>query len=54
MITKTCPHCKHVQAVHTGNVWQDVKGKFTVCENCSSHYDIELEITPKLTGGKSE
>jgi hypothetical protein len=35
--------CGHTQEVNEKNVYQDIRGKFTVCESCNSTYDVEFE-----------
>ncbi|WP_176524365.1 hypothetical protein [Bacillus thuringiensis] len=37
-----CLNCGHAQEVNKTNIYQDVKGKYTVCENCDASYDVEV------------
>ena len=40
-----CLNCGNKQTlVIDNNIWQDIKGKFTVCETCDSSYNIEYEV----------
>jgi len=40
-----CLNCGNKQTlVIDKNIWQDIKGKFTVCEKCDSIYNIEYEV----------
>lgn len=41
---KKCEHCKHGQSVSDKNVYQDIKGKFIICEKCKKFCDIEGDI----------
>ncbi|MED1107732.1 hypothetical protein [Bacillus paramycoides] len=41
MKNRKCLNCGHVQEVNDKNIYQDIKGKFTVCEKCDSSYDVE-------------
>lgn len=43
MEIKKCLNCNHSQEVNVKNTYQDVKGKFTVCEKCDSSYDVEIQ-----------
>jgi hypothetical protein len=40
---KKCSKCDHEQHVNEKNIYQDIKGKFTVCEKCNNSYDVEIE-----------
>jgi len=36
-----CLNCGYKQELTIKNVYQDIKGKFTECENCETTYDVE-------------
>ena len=38
-----CLNCNHEQEVLKEKIFQDIKGKFMVCEKCDSSFDIEIE-----------
>ena len=38
-----CLNCGHEQELKDSNIYQDIKGKFTECENCETTYDVEPE-----------
>ena len=37
---KVCPTCNHSQDI-SDKTWQDIKGKFTICEKCGDYYGVE-------------
>lgn len=43
METKKCGNCGHVQEVNDTNIWQDIKGKYTICAKCGDAYGIEVK-----------
>lgn len=43
MKSQKCLNCGHVQEVNDKNIYQDIMGKFTVCEKCDSSYDVEIK-----------
>jgi transcription elongation factor Elf1 len=43
MKNQKCLNCGHTQEVNEKNVYQDIQGKFTVCESCNSSYDVEIQ-----------
>ena len=46
--TVVCPKCKTNQVLHENvslekdNVYQDDKGKFTVCKKCDNLFSVEI------------
>lgn len=42
MNNKKCFNCGHVQEVNEKNIYQDIKGNWTICESCNSTYGIEV------------
>lgn len=42
MEKKKCLNCGHVQEVNEKNIWQDIRGKFTICKSCKASYDVEI------------
>jgi transcription elongation factor Elf1 len=38
-----CFNCGHEEEITENKVYQDIKGKFIICEKCSSSIDIEIE-----------
>jgi hypothetical protein len=39
--TVKCLNCSHVNKIKEDNVYQDIRGKFIVCEECEGSFDIE-------------
>jgi hypothetical protein len=37
-----CLNCSHKQGITKNNIYQDIMGKFTVCEECQGSFDIEI------------
>jgi transcription elongation factor Elf1 len=36
-----CLNCGEKQEIKKDEIYQDIKGKFVVCKNCDSTFDIE-------------
>jgi len=39
--TTKCLNCGHEEAITEEKIYQDIKGKFMVCEKCDSSFDVE-------------
>lgn len=42
MEKKKCYSCKHTQEVSDKDVYQDITGKWVICENCGLPYGVEM------------
>ncbi|WP_170972285.1 hypothetical protein [Bacillus yapensis] len=40
---KKCVNCSHVQQVNDKNIYQDIAGKYTICEKCNTAYGVEIK-----------
>ena len=38
-----CLNCNHEQEVTKEKIYQDINGKFMVCEECDGSFDVEFE-----------
>lgn len=38
-----CLNCNHAQEIREDKIYQDIQGKFMVCEKCESSFDVEIE-----------
>lgn len=43
MEKKKCPTCKHTQEVSNKEVYQDIRGKWVICEKCERFYGVEMK-----------
>jgi len=43
MGVRKCLNCNHEQEVNQTNIYQDIKGKYAICEDCGSSFDVEIE-----------
>ena len=37
-----CLNCGEKQEIKENEIYQDIKGKFVVCKECDSSFDIEI------------
>lgn len=40
--TAKCLNCGHEETITEEKIYQDIKGKFIVCEECDSSFDVEI------------
>lgn len=38
-----CLNCNHEQEISKEKIYQDINGKFMVCEECDGSFDVEFE-----------
>ena len=38
-----CLNCSHEQELTKEKIYQDINGKFMVCEECEGSFDVEFE-----------
>lgn len=38
-----CLNCSHEQEISKEKIYQDINGKFMVCEECDGSFDVEFE-----------